>query len=1025
MGNVVEAAAPLRPAAPDSGDLSLSELLTRQAARTPGAPAVRDGGRELSYRELDDMAAAVAGALTDRGVRPGMTVGVLGTRSWESTVALCGVLKAGSVAVPLDAHHPSARMSDMMVDSGADVVVLLTGHRSVCESLPVRWLPFAEAVEHRPTGLAQPAPGDRTRQAQDAAYILFTSGTTGRPKAVVVPHKAVARLGLDGLPWCAGPGKRVLQTFGLSFDGSLMEVWSTLLNGGCLVVAGPNELLDPSALQALMDREQVSHAFLTMSLFHHAVRFRPGIFAGLEMVLTGGEAMAVGLARAVLDSGAPRQLIHGYGVTEAGILVTTHDLRSIARDAASVPIGQPVAGSECHVLLEDGSPALPGQEGELYIGGDGLALGYLGRAEETRRAFVTMAVGGRAGVRLYHSGDRARWNPNGTLEFLGRSDRQVKIRGCRIELDALEAQMRAHPDVAEAAVLLRGEDDMSRTLSAFVTSARPDRPVHPEQVRMFLAERLPAHSIPTPIRPVDRFPLTDNGKIDYAALRADLQAPANDRPGQDGAPADDDPVRRIWADSLGVSVHPDTHFFEAGGNSLLAAHVVNRTLTALGLPPDRFRPLLRSLLAQPAFSAHRAALAGFRESGSAPVPDPAEHAYFEAEASLDLTLPPLDRPAVGSGPVRRVLLTGATGFLGAFLLERLMRHPDIVVHCLVRAGDPDHARDRVRANLLRYGIEQPDPQRIEVHPADLSRAGLGLATAVRRRLADSIDLVLHNAAHVNFIYPYSALRGPNVTAVRELIGLAAARRIPLHHVSSVAVLAGSGAAGVRQFTETSPLSHPELISLGYGESKWVAERLLQHAARAGLPVTVYRPYEITGHSRTGAWNTDTALCALLDAITRLGAAPAIRLPFDLVPVDSVADAIVGVATTYPHVAGVFHLTNPRPALLCDMVGRLRAAGHTIRELPYRDWVQLVLEHVREHPDTLVAPFAPLFATRANHADISVKELFLESVFPRMDQTRIQQIWPNWKRSCPAVDTALLDHYVHHLHAGGLLAARAH
>lgn len=525
---------PVRSDAPRPGYRSIPEMFARQVARTPDAPAVRDAERELCYGELDALCASVADTLADQGVRPGDPVGVLGTRSWRSAVALAGVLRSGAVAVPVDAHHPSARMSDMLRQSGTRTVVVLPGHGPIPERLPVRWLPFEQMVARPAAGASSGEQAGRTRRAGDAAYILFTSGTTGRPKAVVLPHRSVVRLGLDDAPWCAGPGKRGLQTVGLSFDASLLEMWATLLNGGCLVAASRNALLDPGELRSLMRRERITHAFMPMSVFHHAVRFEPGMFAGLELVLTGGEAMAAGLARAVLEHGAPRRLMNGYGPTEGGIMVTAHDVRGLAEDASSVPIGLPVARSRCHVLREDGSPALPGEEGELFIGGDGLALGYLGREDETRRAFVTATVGAETGVRLYRSGDRARCDADGTLEFLGRADRQVKIRGVRIELDALEAQLRAHPDVAEAAVLVRGSDDFTRTLSAFVTSARPDDPVLSERVSLFLAERVPAHSVPSPIQPVDRLPLTDNGKIDYTALRHALQ-PAG-RPAASASP---------------------------------------------------------------------------------------------------------------------------------------------------------------------------------------------------------------------------------------------------------------------------------------------------------------------------------------------------------------------------------------------------------------------------------------------------------------------------------------------------------
>lgn len=998
---------------------SLAALFAEQVARTPDAPAVWHDGRSHSYRELDEWSESIARSLTDLGIRPSDTVGVLGVRSWESTVALVGVQKAGAVCVPVDAQYPSARSTEMLADAHVRLAIVLTGHDQAIptDDATVSWYDITTLLSAAPAGeerSAAPAPP----AADETAYVLFTSGTTGRPKPVAFPHRAVSRLADRDQPWCAGPDARVLQTFGLSFDGSLFETWATLLGGGCLVVAGREVLLDPEALAALIESQRVSHAFMTTSLFHHAVRARAGVFGSLDMVLIGGEAMDTVLTRAVCEAGRPRHLINGYGPTEGGIMAAAYDVRQVPPEATTVPIGQPVAGSSCHLFRSDGTPAGPGEEGEIFIGGTGVALGYLDRPEETERAFVTRTTADGETIRLYRSGDRARWNSDGTLEFLGRVDRQVKIRGFRIELEAVEAQLRAHPDVAEAAVLVRGNDGIGKGLSAFVGLADPARPVDPEQLRGHLARRLPSHAIPAPITPLDRFPLTDNGKIDYAALRATLGDTVATH-GDHGVSYSEDPIAEIWADVLGIPVAEDTDFFAVGGNSLLAAQAVTRTISALGLSDTRFAPLLRQVLAAPTLAAYRDATRTLppEENGQT-------HVNYEAEALLGRELPPAGTPAPEATRARHILLTGATGFVGAFLLERLLRDTQATVHCPVRATDREQALQRVHDGMRRFGLSLDQPERVRALPADLTQPELGLPPGTFEALADTVDLVVHNAAHVNFLYPYRQLRQVNVDAVRSVIELASRRRIPVHYVSTTAILAGSGVGGVRRIDEFTPLSHPELISMGYPETKWVAERLLEHAAHAGLPVTIYRPYEITGHSRTGAWNTTSAICTVFDAISQLGAAPDVPLPLDLVPVDHVTDAIVGMATRLPHLGGVVHLTNPRPAQLSDMVDRMRVAGYQIEDVSYKVWVDALLEHVRDHPTAPITPFAPLFVMRANEADFSIKEMYFDSVFPEVTRTRTDEVWPSWRESCPPVDNALLDHYIHYLQHSGLLTPGA-
>lgn len=994
----------------DSGapDRLLHEVFDARAERRPRATAAVHHGTTLTYGELKDRSDALAARLRDAGVRPGDNVGVYGGRSLDALAGFLGVLKAGAAYVPLDDTSPPQRLQAMAEDAGVHTVVTLPG--SVCRIRRVR-----TRVELDGPAPARPAPAEDSadRPGPDGrAYVMFTSGSTGRPKPVAIPHRGVLRLAASDLvTQQPRPGDRVLHAYGLSSDASTIEIWSALLAGACLVLVDREELLSPAALEARLLEDRVTLAYLTTGVFHHVARTRPHALRTLRFVSAGGEAMAPALARAVLDACPDTTVVNFYGPTENSVVSTAHLVHDVPADATTVPIGRPLEDSSCHVLREDGTVTDPGEEGELFVGGAGLALGYFGDPELTAERFVADPF--EPGARLYRTGDRAVRREDGTLEYRARADRQVKLRGHRIELDEVEARIRADDAVGEAVVELDGD-----LLTAYVTPARPGTAVPVDRVRKQLAAWLPAAAVPSRLTEVAAFPVTSAGKVDRKRLRA-LAGPDDARP---AAPARLSGLHAtladVWHTVLAVRPGTGDDFFGLGGDSLLAAEAVTRTLTALGLDPRHGSTLIHGLLRRPTLEGFASAVADIRgrnDSAEAPTVD------FRAEGRLGFRLPPRQGPEPRWQQPRDVLLTGASGFVGAFLLDRFLRTTGARVHCPVRSRDEAHARHKVLRNLARYGLARPeDADRIVCFPADLARPGLGLDADRAEELARTLDLVVHSAAQVNFLYPYEALRSANVDGTREIVRLAARRRVPVHFLSTVAVVAGFGTAGVRHVAEDLPLDHADRLTMGYAESKWVAEQVLQDAARQGVPVAVHRPYEITGDRRTGACNTETAICSLFRTVAETGLAPDIRLPMDFVPVDYLADAIVHIATTRPADGSTYHLTNPHPADFHDMLGRMRAAGHSVRELPYPQWVEELVRHVAEHPTSATAPFVSLCVDRSNKADMSVKEMYFEDTFPVLGRVNVERDLAGSGLACPPVDAELLDRYLEYFYTTGYL-----
>jgi thioester reductase-like protein len=744
------------------------------------------------------------------------------------------------------------------------------------------------------------------------------------------------------------------------------------------------------------------------------------MFHGLRCLITGGDVLNPELIRRVLAEGPPERLLSAYGPTENTAFSTTYRIDAVPPGLDRIPIGRPIANSTCRIVTAEGGPAPMNEPGELWVGGDGVAAGYLNSPDLTAQRFVADPDGRRPDARLFRTGDLARWLPDGTIEFLGRLDRMVKFRDFRVDLDEVQGVLSRCPGVGEAAVVPVRDGDRVRSIAAFYVPAA-NAAATAAHVREFLGDRLPQFMLPATLVALDRFPLTGTGKVDGAALVATLSraVPAPDGSAQPRGRAPHTALQaglaRLWAEALDVDdIGLDDDFFALGGNSLTAARVFARLQTTFGIDAAQSRFLTARLLADPSLEACAAAVAEAR-SGTLGRDAEGPAIDFRREAELDV---PIAHPRPGGPhpaadrPGGEILLTGATGFVGSYLLRELLHATDARIHCLVRALDDGQAAHRIQAAQTRYGLGEVPGERVVAVVGDLAQPLLGLAPEDFDRYAGTLGLIVHSAAYVNFTYPYADLAKVTVHGVKELIRLAGRRRgIPVHAVSSLAVLAGFGAAGVAAVTEDTPLDFPEHLYMGYTETKWVAEELLRRAADAGLAVSIHRPYEVSGDLTDGAWNLENATCALLRVIVDLGVAPDIDLPLDLVPVDVLAAQIVHIALTRTADTRTYHLANPRPASLADMVDRLRGHGYPIRMVAYPDWVRRAVRHACDHPEHPFTPFVPLWVDRSPLSGLVVKQMYLTSRFPRFGRAEAERALADLDRRMPPVDADLLDLYI--------------
>ncbi|HYN97116.1 MAG TPA: amino acid adenylation domain-containing protein [Pilimelia sp.] len=989
------------------------ELFARQVDRAPDAIAVAGGGRQLTYAELAAWSDRLAAHLLAAGVRAGEFVGLLGERGLTAPVGMLGILKAGGVYVPLDRADPVARLRMLVDELAISRTVTMPGCGGLLDRVP------GHAVADTEAGPAvSPPPIDADGGA--AAYVMFTSGSTGTPKGVAVPHRAVARLVVDTDFVRITPADSVANTGHHSFDASVFEIWGALLNGARLVIVEQETLLDPHRLASALEQERISVLWLSAGVFHQCARAIPTMFRDLRCLISGGDVLLPDLVREVLRAGAPGSLINGYGPTENTTFSTTHRVTAVPAGTARVPIGRPIANSTCYVVRADGSLADVAEEGEIVVGGDGVALGYVNHPELTAERFVPDPYGRRPGARLFRTGDRGRWLPEGVLDFLGRTDRMIKLRDFRIELDEVEAVLATHPQLGAAAVTTTGDHPLTRTMVAFYTPRGTADAPTPGELRAFLAQQLPAFMLPGRYLPVQRLPLTATGKVDRALLERGTGgvAPPAARPGRRPETPVQVGLAQLWTETLDVDeVTLDDSFFELGGNSLLAARVFARLRDTFGIAPEQGRFLTRRLLADPSLEACAEAVQQARINLLRH--DEVGHDVdFQREAAL--TVPVRVEPSAPD-PDGEVLLTGATGFLGSYLLRELLNATRARVHCLVRAPDVAGALHRLSAAQRRYGLGDLPRDRVVPLVGDLGLPLLGLAEEAFDRYARELGLIMHAAAYVNFTYPYAHLAKVTVAGTREVIRLAGRHRgVPVHFVSTLAVLAGFAGTRRRVVTEDLPPAYPERLYMGYPETKWVAETMLRHAADAGLPVSVYRPYEISGDLRDGQWNLESATCALFRIIADTGAVPDIDLPLDLVPVDLLARQMVHIARTRTAATSTYHLANDRPAMLADMADRLRAHGYPVRTLPLDRWVADAVRLACDRPEHPFTPFIPLWVDRSPASGLVVKQMYFGSLFPEFGRDNARAALAGADLELPPVDAGLLDHYVRYFQRCGFL-----
>jgi tyrocidine synthetase-3 len=867
------------------------------AARTPAARALVDGAVTYTYEEADAAANRLAHRLIGLGVGRESVVAILSKPCAEMFIAELAVLKAGAAFLPLDHRYPTDRLEYMLRDSGARVLLAGRGLDAELEWPGARMVLgkqlFAEGTASRP---------EIEQRDTDLAYVIYTSGSTGRPKGVAVEHRSfVALVHRMTRHYEIRPGDRHGKYAGVGFDASIMEVFPALCNGAELHVVPEEIRLSPPDLASWIERSGITWAFLPPQIGEELMLVQKSPAGDHEARKTSLRNLCLGGDRLRRFVPASFAVTNEYGPTEFTVSATSY----VVREASpNIPIGKPNANCKVFILDARGELSPPFVPGEICLTGVGLARGYVGAPELTAKKFVEhpLAQGGR----IYRTGDLARWREDGNIEFLGRIDAQVKIRGYRIELGEIEQAVLEVDGISDCVVVTWPDPQEELSLAAYFIATASLEASH---IRESLKKRLPDFMVPQAIMQVTEIPFTTSGKVDKKRLPAPVLA----RRERTVTPAENVPQGLVIAafesvlNQTGIGIDDD--FFELGGNSIKAIAAVAALANDFRITAnDLFRlrtaravardvPLARGDLAG---KLHALADNLRADDAAPPSSDDAEPreiqqalaAYRARWRDMPAALPPHRET------FRNVLLTGATGFLGAFLLRDLLRRTDAKIFVALRAGSRKEAWDRVTSRAAYYfgeGVLEYVRRRIIVVPSNLAEPRLGLDEGTWANLGKTIDCIVHSAALTKHYGDYSTFVASNIDATQHLIDLAKVAACPINLVSTMSVAAGPIAGREHALFTEYDADIGQKSDNHYVHTKLEAEKAAIRARQEGLVANIFRVGFLTGDSRTHRFQQnadDSGFVQKLRSYVALGALPQSALVHSFCPVDEVSDAIM-------------------------------------------------------------------------------------------------------------------------------------
>lgn len=864
--------------------------------------------QKLTYEELNKKANQLAHVISNHGINEGDIIALLMDKSLEMIVSILAVLKANCAFLPIDVSYPKERIDYMLKDSNSKL--LITTDKSLNS---IDYAIKIINIDINKVGIFDNEYTNnyiKTYNSENLAYIMYTSGSTGTPKGVMIKQKSIIRLVKDSNFIKYNSQEHILQSGSIVFDASTFEIWSALLNGFELYIIKKEELLNSDSLQSYLLKNKITILWLTAPLFNQLIEENPHMFNTVNYLLTGGDVLSPKHINMARIANPNLKIINGYGPTEN---TTFSSCFTIDQDYDNnIPIGYPISNSTCYVCSSTGELVPTGVPGELYVGGDGLAIGYLNNPNLTNEKFIDFPY---TNSKVYKTGDLVRWLPNGCLEFLGRIDSQIKIRGFRVELNEINLRISKFMGIKECTTVLQEIKGEKTICCYYVSKENIDLNV----LKNYLKTFLPSYMIPSYFVQLDKLPINTNGKVDKKSLPTNFNKKSSSLHIEKPKNETENIILNVYKKILNIDeISTTDDFFEIGGDSL----------SAMKLQVELLANNLNITYADVFKYSSIKSLAKFVNS----VHDKEKQEYLDYNKydkllknnSIDNINEIEDiRPS----SIGNVLLTGFTGFLGAHVLDSFIKNTDTNIYCLIRGKNNLSALDRLK-NILHFYFEDKYDKyignRINLVEGDITKDNIGLSSTEYEFLGSNINTVIHCAALVKHYGTYKEFENINILGTKRIIDFCTKFKLKLLHISTISVSGNAFAEDSyveNNFTEDVDYSETNFyigqnLENLYVKSKFIAEKLVLDAINTGLEACILRMGNLTSRFSEGKFQQnhfENAFVNRFKSILQIKYAPDYLLSgyVEFTPIDFCGDAIIKIASHFNKKFTVFHLLNEK------------------------------------------------------------------------------------------------------------------